>query len=57
MERDRCLSVLQKKLHEKNEEFKSLVKLKESRTKAIEKIEKERKDREEWERGRAEIIP
>jgi hypothetical protein len=58
MERDRCLSVLQKKLREKNEEFMTLVKLKESRTKAIEKIEKERRDREEWERSRGEeIIP
>ncbi|KAL7451230.1 hypothetical protein ACHAWC_003054, partial [Mediolabrus comicus] len=58
MERDRCLSVLQKKLREKNEEFMTLVKLKESRTKAIEKIEKERRDRDEWERSRGEeIIP
>lgn len=56
MERDRCLSVLQKKLRDKNEEFNALMKLKESRTKAIDKIETERREREEWERGRQEMI-
>jgi len=56
MERDRCLSVLQKKLRDKNEEFNALMKLKESRTKAIDKIETERREREEWKRGRQEII-
>ena len=56
MDRDQCLSVLQKKLRDKNEEFNALMKLKESRTKAIQKIETERRDREEWERGRQEII-
>jgi hypothetical protein len=57
MERDRCLSVLQKKLRDKNEEFNALMKLKESRTKEINKIEMERREREEWKRGRQEIIP
>eukprot|EP00984_Skeletonema_dohrnii_P018516 scaffold8671_cov112-Skeletonema_dohrnii-CCMP3373.AAC.3 len=56
MERDRCLSVLQKKLRDKNEEFNALMKLKESRTKAIDNIETERREREEWKRGRQEII-
>ena len=56
MERDRCLSVLQKKLRDKNEEFNALMKLKESHTKAINKIETGRREREEWERGRREII-
>jgi len=56
LDRDRCLSVLQKKLRDKNEEFNALMKLKENRTKAINKIETERREREEWKRGRQEII-
>ena len=56
MERDRCLSVLQKKLREKNEEFNALMKLKESRTQEIEKIETERREREEWEQVRLGVI-
>jgi len=56
MDRDRCLSVLQKKLRDKNEEFNALMKLKENRTKAIDKIEMDRREREEWKRGRQEII-
>lgn len=56
MDRDRCLSVLQKKLRDKNEEFNALMKLKENRTKAIDKIETDRREREEWKRGRQEII-
>ncbi|KAL7491657.1 hypothetical protein ACHAWT_000966 [Skeletonema menzelii] len=56
MDRDQCLSVLQRKLRDKNEEFNALMRLKESRTKAIQKIVTERTEREEWERGRQEGI-
>ncbi len=56
LDRDRCLSVLQKKLRNKNEEFNALMKQKENRAKAINKIETERREREEWKRGRQEII-
>merc|ERR1712232_59225 len=51
-ERDRSLSVLQKKLREKNEEFHALMQLKEEREKSIHKFVKEKQDREEWERSR-----
>lgn len=52
MERDRTLSVLQKKLREKNEEYHALMRLKEGREKSIQKMEDEKRDREEWERSR-----
>jgi len=54
MERDRSLSVLQKKLREKNEEFHSLMRSRESRQKSIQKLEAEKRDREEWERSRSQ---
>ncbi|KAL7531126.1 hypothetical protein ACHAWF_003642 [Thalassiosira exigua] len=53
-ERDRSLSVLQKKLREKNEEYQGLARLREGRLKAIRKLEAEQRDREEWERSRQE---
>lgn len=56
MERDRTLSVLQKKLREKNDEFHSLMRLKDTRAKCIHKMEAEKKDREEWERCRQDLI-
>ena len=52
MERDRTLSVLQKKLREKNEEFHNLMKLRESRAKSIGRLEAEKRDREEWARSK-----
>ena len=52
MERDRTLSVLQKKLREKNEELHNLVRHKDARLKAISKMEDEKRDREEWARSR-----
>ena len=52
MERDRTLSILQKKLREKNEEFHNLMKLRESRAKSIGRLEAEKRDREEWARSR-----
>ena len=52
MERDRTLSVLQKKLREKNDEFHNLMKLRESRAKSIVRLEAEKRDREEWARSR-----
>ena len=55
-ERDRSLSVLQKKLREKNEEFHNLMRLREGRQKSINKLEAEKRDREEWERSRRDII-
>lgn len=54
MDRDRSLSVLQKKLREKNEEFHSLLRLREGREKSIQIMEAEKKDREEWERSRSQ---
>jgi len=56
MERDRTLSVLQKKLREKNDEFHTLMRLKDTRAKSVHKMEAERKDREEWERCRQDLI-
>ena len=56
MERDRSLTLLQKKLRDKNEEYTALMKLKQRRTMAIKKIEVETREREEWERGRQEVI-
>merc|ERR1711966_295455 len=53
-ERDRCLSVLQKKLREKNEEFHNLVQLRENHEKAIKELETEKQDREQWEMSRRE---
>lgn len=53
-ERDRCLSVLQKKLREKNEEFHSLVQLRENHEKSIKELEIEKQDREQWEMSRRE---
>jgi len=52
MERDRTLSVLQKKLREKNEEYHALMRLKEGREKSIQKMEDEKRDREQWEQSR-----
>ncbi|KAL3781961.1 hypothetical protein ACHAW5_004697 [Stephanodiscus triporus] len=52
MERDQTLSVLQKKLREKNEEFHDLMRLRESRQKSISKLEAEKRDREEWARSK-----
>lgn len=56
MERDRTLSVLQKKLREKNDEYHSLMQLKKGREKAIHKFEDEKKDREDWARSREEVL-
>eukprot|EP00581_Thalassiosira_minuscula_P015885 CAMPEP_0183717940 /NCGR_PEP_ID=MMETSP0737-20130205/11353_1 /TAXON_ID=385413 /ORGANISM="Thalassiosira miniscula, Strain CCMP1093" /LENGTH=495 /DNA_ID=CAMNT_0025947417 /DNA_START=265 /DNA_END=1752 /DNA_ORIENTATION=+ len=56
MERDRSLSVLQKKLREKNEEYHNLMRLRESREKSIKKLEGEKRDREEWERSRQDML-
>jgi len=56
MERDRSLSVLQKKLREKNEEFHNLMRLRESRDKSIRQLEGEKRDREEWERCRQDVL-
>lgn len=58
MDRDRSLSVLQKKLREKNEEFHAMMRLRESRQKSISKLESEKRDREEWQRSRQEgLLP
>jgi len=57
VERDRTLSVLQKKLREKNDEFHTLMRLKDSREKSIHIMEAEKRDREEWERSRQEVMP
>lgn len=56
MERDRSLSVLQKKLREKNEEFHKMLRLKQTQEKTINKLEAEKKDRMEWERSRQEML-
>ena len=48
IDRDRCLSVLQKKLREKNEEYHQLMRLKEGRKEELRKIEQDRADRESW---------
>ena len=55
VERDRTLSVLQKKLREKNEEFHTLMRLRQSREKAIHNMETEKRDREEWERTKNDV--
>ncbi|KAL3809038.1 hypothetical protein ACHAXA_004541, partial [Cyclostephanos tholiformis] len=52
MERDRTLSVLRKKLREKNDEFHNLMRYRDGRLKAISKMEAEKRDREEWARSR-----
>lgn len=53
-ERDRSLSVLQKKLREKNEEFHALARAKEERETSIRNYELDKRDREEWEQSRRE---
>ena len=53
MERDRTLSVLQKKLREKNDEFHKMMRLKGSRQKAIVDLQAEKADREEWEKNKS----
>lgn len=53
MERDRTLSVLQKKLREKNGEYHTLMRLKGSRQKAIDDLQAEKADREEWEKNKS----
>jgi len=55
MERDRTLSVLQKKLREKNGEYHTLMRLKGSRQKAIDDLQAEKADREEWEKNKSAI--
>ena len=55
-DRDATLSILQKKLREKNEEFQSLLKSKKSREAIINKLESDKRDREEWERSREEGV-
>jgi hypothetical protein len=55
-DRDATLSILQKKLREKNEEFQTLLKSKKSREETINKLESVRRDREEWERSREDGI-
>jgi hypothetical protein len=57
MERDRTLSVLQKKLREKNEEYYTLLELRESREISISKLEAEKRDREEWARAKQGDFP
>lgn len=58
IDRDRSLNVMQKKLREKNDEFHALMRLKEQRTKNIREMEREKRDREEWERSRQEgLLP
>lgn len=57
MERDRTLSVLQKKLRQKNEEYHTLLRLKEVRVTSIDKLEAEIRDREEWARVKQCDIP
>jgi len=56
-DRDATLSILQKKLREKNEEFQTLLKSKKSREQTIDKLESVRRDRDEWERSREDGIP
>ena len=56
-DRDATLSILQKKLREKNEEFQTLLKSKKSREQTIDKLESVRRDREEWERSREDGVP
>ena len=53
MERDRTLSVLQKKLREKNGEYHTLMRLKGSRQKAIDDLQAEKADREEWKKNKS----
>ncbi len=53
-DRDATLSILQRKLREKNEEFQSLLKSKKSREATINKLESVKRDREEWEQSREE---
>ncbi|EJK50043.1 hypothetical protein THAOC_31026 [Thalassiosira oceanica] len=48
IDRDKCLSVLQKKLREKNEEYHQLMRLKEGRQEELHKVEQDRLDRENW---------
>ncbi|KAL9179918.1 hypothetical protein ACHAXT_007888 [Thalassiosira profunda] len=58
LERDGSLSVLQKKLREKNEEFHGLVRLREGQMQTIQKLEAEKQDREAWQRTRQEgLLP
>jgi hypothetical protein len=57
MERDRTVSVLQKKLREKNEEYHALLQQRESRQASVSKLESEKKDREEWARVKKGDIP
>lgn len=57
MERDRTVSVLQKKLREKNEEYHALLQLRENRENSVSKLESEKRDREEWARAKQGDIP
>ena len=52
MERDRTVSVLQKKLREKNEEYHTLLQQREAREASVSKLESEKRDREEWARAK-----
>ena len=52
MERDRTVSVLQKKLREKNEEYHALLQQRETREASVSKLESEKRDREEWARAK-----
>jgi hypothetical protein len=52
MERDRTVSVLQKKLREKNQEYHALLQQRETREASVSKLESEKRDREEWARAK-----
>ncbi|KAL3799145.1 hypothetical protein HJC23_002273 [Cyclotella cryptica] len=56
-ERDRTISVLRAKLFEKNDEYATLMKIKEKRQAEVRKLEDEKRDREMWQRSREDIMP
>lgn len=56
-ERDRTISLLRAKLFEKNDEYVTLMKIKEKRQAEVRKLEDEKRDREMWQRSREDIMP
>jgi hypothetical protein len=56
-ERDRTISLLRAKLFEKNDEYVTLMKIKEKRQAEVRNLEDEKKDREMWQRSREDIMP
>ena len=56
LERDRTLSLIRTKLRAKNDEYMSLMRLKEHREREVAKLSSEKKERDDWKRSREGIL-